>query len=214
MPRVLLTDLGNVVIFFDRRRPAAGFQRFVPEKTIDEIDELINKNPVGLALLEQFETGATTAEGYHTGIENLLGVHVSAYDFWTVHTDLFTPNVPVIDIWKKLRANGAVQKIIAVTDTDPMRLQTGLALLESCGLALDGAIASYQVGYRKPNPTIFQAAADLSGVEPEQCVFVDDNAAYAAGAHQHGMAGIRYVADSPQAQQMLLADLRAAGLTA
>ena len=211
---VLITDLGNVVIFFDRRRVAAGFQRFAPEKTIDEIDDLINKSAAGIALLEQFETGRINADLYRRGIEHLLGTRIPADDFWRVHTCLFTPNMPVIDLWKKLRAEGKVQKIIALTDTDPVRLQAGLSLLESCGLALDGAIASYQVGCRKPNPAIFQDAIDLWEAQPNQCVFVDDNAAYAAAARQQGMAGICYVADSPQAQKMLLADLHAAGFVA
>jgi epoxide hydrolase-like predicted phosphatase len=56
-----------------------------------------------------------------------------------------------------------------------------LALLDD---AFDGVVISGQVGMRKPEPSIYRHAAELIGVEPSDCVFVDDtegNVAVAAG---------------------------------
>jgi len=43
---------------------------------------------------------------------------------------------------------------------------------------------------RKPDPEIFLHAAELLGLEPDQCVFVDDLAQNADGAKAVGMEAI------------------------
>lgn len=211
MHRVLLTDLGNVAIFFDRARVAAGLYAFLPAKTVDEIDETINKSATGVALLEQFETGATNPDAYQRGIEILLGAQIPARDFWRIHTDLFTPNMPVIGLWKNLRAAGAVEKIIAVTDTDPVRLKAGLDLLESFGLMLDGAVASCKIGHRKPHQAMYEAALASAAVPAQQCIFVDDNPAYVEAAATLGIDAICYHTHEAGAQDLLLSNLRHLG---
>lgn len=212
MYKALLTDLGNVVIFFDRRRVAAGLQKFTATKTVDEVDTLINKSTVGVTLLEQFETGAIDADLYHDGINELLGTRVPANEFWRRHGDLFMPNMPVINLWVSLRAARLVKKILAVTDTDPVRLQAGLTLLESCGLTLDDAVASYEVGHRKPHHAMYDTALARAGVSANECIFVDDNPEYVDAAKDRGINGIWYPAHDPHAQDMLVSSMRTAGL--
>jgi epoxide hydrolase-like predicted phosphatase len=51
-------------------------------------------------------------------------------------------------------------------------------------------IRSGQVGVRKPEPEIYRLTAERLGVEPEQCVFVDDIPANVEGARAVGMWGL------------------------
>jgi hypothetical protein len=46
---------------------------------------------------------------------------------------------------------------------------------------------------RKPEAEIFQHAADLLGLPPEQCVFIDDIEANITAAQACGMAGVHHV---------------------
>lgn len=54
----------------------------------------------------------------------------------------------------------------------------------------DAVIISDQVGLRKPDPAIFRLTAGRLGLEPAQCVFVDDVARYLEPARALGMATI------------------------
>lgn len=46
---------------------------------------------------------------------------------------------------------------------------------------------------RKPEPGIYLHAARLLGLEPQQCVFVDDLPSNVRGAAAVGMVGVRHV---------------------
>ncbi len=54
----------------------------------------------------------------------------------------------------------------------------------------DAVLISGEIGMRKPDPEIFRHAAELIGVPPEECVFVDDLEQNAEGARAVGMHGI------------------------
>lgn len=54
----------------------------------------------------------------------------------------------------------------------------------------DAVVISGEVGLRKPQPEIYRLAARRLGVEPTDCVFVDDLAPNVRGAAAVGMAGV------------------------
>jgi putative hydrolase of the HAD superfamily len=56
----------------------------------------------------------------------------------------------------------------------------------------DGVVISCEVGMRKPEPEIFQHAAQLIGLPPAACVFVDDVEANIAAAEGCGMTGVHH----------------------
>lgn len=56
----------------------------------------------------------------------------------------------------------------------------------------DDTVLSYQVGLAKPDPRIFRLAVQRLNLEPEECVFVDDNRGYCNGAEDVGMSTILY----------------------
>jgi putative hydrolase of the HAD superfamily len=54
----------------------------------------------------------------------------------------------------------------------------------------DAIVISGQVGLHKPQPEIFELAAERLGVAPRSCVFVDDLRENCAGAEAVGMTAI------------------------
>lgn len=56
----------------------------------------------------------------------------------------------------------------------------------------DAVVISHEVGMRKPEPRIFLHTAGLLGLEPAECVFIDDIAANIAAAEALGMTGIHH----------------------
>lgn len=56
----------------------------------------------------------------------------------------------------------------------------------------DDFVLSFEVGVTKPNPKIFEIAAERLGVEPEEVVFTDDIDRYCVAAEAIGMKAIVY----------------------
>jgi putative hydrolase of the HAD superfamily len=54
----------------------------------------------------------------------------------------------------------------------------------------DAVVISGEVGMRKPEPRIFLHAAQLLGVEPAECVFIDDIQANVTAAQQVGFTAV------------------------
>ncbi|HZM64281.1 MAG TPA: HAD family phosphatase [Candidatus Saccharimonadales bacterium] len=72
----------------------------------------------------------------------------------------------------------------------------------------DVFIASGDVGYTKPQPEIYKLMAQKLGVEPNQCVMIDDLEKHCDGARQASMQAIQYAhfGQCKTALQKLLTD--------
>lgn len=75
----------------------------------------------------------------------------------------------------------------------------------------DAVVISAEVGMRKPEPRIFLHAAQLLGLAPEECVFIDDIQANISAAEQVGFTGLLHSAAGDTARQV--ADLLGARLS-
>ena len=53
-------------------------------------------------------------------------------------------------------------------------------------------VISAEVGMRKPEERIFRHAAELLGLAPEECVFIDDIEANIAAAEAIGLVGVHH----------------------
>jgi putative hydrolase of the HAD superfamily len=69
----------------------------------------------------------------------------------------------------------------------------------------DAVVISAEVGMRKPEERIFRHTAALIGLEPEECVFIDDIEANVTAAEAIGMTGVLHTKPGPTAAR--LADL-------
>ena len=67
---------------------------------------------------------------------------------------------------------------------------------------VDGAVFSYEVQYIKPEREIYEALLRKYGLNPTECVFIDDNRANIVAANELGMATIHFHTKS-QAEEEL-----------
>lgn len=56
----------------------------------------------------------------------------------------------------------------------------------------DDVVLSFKVGLAKPDPRIFHLAAERLGVEPYECLFIDDLEKYLVGAREAGMQTVHF----------------------
>lgn len=66
----------------------------------------------------------------------------------------------------------------------------------------DAVVISCEVGMRKPEPRIFLHAAGLLGLEPAECVFIDDIAANVTTAEQLGFTGVLHTETATTRQRL------------
>jgi epoxide hydrolase-like predicted phosphatase len=56
----------------------------------------------------------------------------------------------------------------------------------------DGVVISGEVGLRKPDPAIYELGAESIGLQPSECVFVDDLPGNLKPARDLGMATVHH----------------------
>jgi putative hydrolase of the HAD superfamily len=66
----------------------------------------------------------------------------------------------------------------------------------------DVVVISAEVGMRKPEERIFRHTAALLGLEPEECVFIDDVAANIAAGEAIGLIGVHHREPGPTALRL------------
>jgi putative hydrolase of the HAD superfamily len=103
---------------------------------------------------------------------------------------VFPDSLPFLD---QLRSRGIKSVIVSNCSehTRPLLTSTGVAD------AADALVLSCEVGSAKPAPLIFRRALSEAGVAAADALFVDDQAAYCAGAEVLGISAVRIVRDGP-----------------
>jgi epoxide hydrolase-like predicted phosphatase len=104
----------------------------------------------------------------------------------------------MVGLFRQLRASGVPTGMLSNSwgGTYPRELVSEL---------FDAVVISAEVGMRKPEPRIFRHAADLLGLRPAECIFIDDIAANVAAAEQLGFTGILH--SGPDGTSERLAEL-------
>jgi putative hydrolase of the HAD superfamily len=117
---------------------------------------------------------------------------------WSARLGLIDPDV--LDVIDELRGGGRPVALIA-NATD--RLQKDLASLR-VNDQVDAVVDSAHCGIAKPDAGIFQAAAEILSVAPEQCLYIGARPEHVAGAERTGMIGHLYTG-VPGLREMLAA---------
>lgn len=181
MKRGLLADFGGVLTtnVFD------SFKEFCRAEGLpeDSVKNMFREQGEGLALLRRLEKGELTADEFSGQFAPLLGVSPDG-----LVERLFGgigPDEPMIDAIRRARAAGVRTGLISNSWGDGIAYEP--ALMEEL---FDAVVISGEVGMHKPQPEIFRLGAERIGVEPEDCVFVDDLRENCAGAEAVGMAAV------------------------
>ena len=66
----------------------------------------------------------------------------------------------------------------------------------------DDIVLSFEVGYRKPQRGIYDYAAELAGVNPAQCILIDDLARNCEGARAAGWDAIEFTTTEECVKQL------------
>src|SRR4051794_17012297 len=122
-------------------------------------------------------------------LEPVLGHRPELHRFREVFFDALDPNEPMIDLMRECKRDGWRMAMLTnnVQEGEPL-WRTMLPVDEIFELVID----SGWVGYRKPEPQIYEITAERLGLPTSACLLVDDLEVNCEAARELGFAAVQY----------------------
>ncbi len=181
--RGLLVDFGGVLTtnVFD------SFRAFCRDEGLDPeaLRGLFRENPEALGLVRSLETGSLGEDEFGERFGELLGLAserrlgLVERMFGHVRSD-----EEMVDAVRRARAQGVKTGLISNS------MGGGRYDRATFPELFDGVVISSDEGLHKPQPAIFRLGAERVGLEPSECVFVDDLRENCEGAEAVGMTAV------------------------
>lgn len=133
-------------------------------------------------------TGEIDSERFYHMARDHFGLEFGFDEFAAGWCDLFAPMPGMESLFGKVAEQ---YRIGILSDTDPLHwacIKTMLPWLGRVGTPT----LSHEVGYLKPHPAMFRAAAANAGCDTRQCLFIDDVQANVDGARVAGMPALLF----------------------
>ena len=192
--KLIIFDMGGVVL----GSPVQAISLYAQHKFCDphELHGLMANSPA----FHELEKGTIALPEFLSAFQHeldLAGLSKNDIIAKEIITELFRAAVPrphVLDALSKLRQAGFV--VVALTNNFKVRKSdlrgSDMAQFDA---VFDAVFESCVLVMRKPEPGIYQHVLDVFGVQPQQCVFIDDLGRNLKAAKALGMHVIRAVDD-------------------
>lgn len=183
----IIFDLGGVLLNIDPKKTIEAFGRLGMEQLIG--DKGLSYDHDIFYLMEQ---GKVTPEEFRNGVRQLISAEVTDDQIdnaWTAMLLDFPANR--VELVKNLRNN---YKIYLFSNTNAIHVAKYQANFKSQhGFEVSSLFEidfySNEIGYRKPSPESFQEIIRLSGINPEESIFIDDSLPNVEAAIGCGLKG-------------------------
>ena len=193
----IVFDMGKVLIHFDTDRYTACFADTPADR------ELLRREVFRSVEWVQLDRGTITDEQAARQIEPRLPEHLRAavsQIFARWHED-----IPTLDgiyaLVKELKDAGYHIYLLSNTSARFHQFRRNIPALQF----FDGEFISADVGLLKPEAEIYQKFFETFGLNPGQCVFIDDVPANIEASLRAGMPGIVYNDDPTELRRKLAA---------
>ena len=199
--QAVIFDVGNVQCRLHRERMLQGLAA-VTGRPSGEVRELLYGTP---GLLAPYEDGRLDSSGFLAALSAFAGRPLPEEATAAAFTDMFSPIPETLALLHRLKPS---QKLGLLSNTSPWHAERYIRHLPGFPL-FDAVTYSFETGFPKPDPRIFQDALAKLGLPAEACVYIDDIPAFAQAATALGLHGLVYT--TPEA---LEGDLRRLGVDA
>lgn len=182
---VIVFDLGNVLIPFDYS---------IMLSRLDTVKEGLGKRfmdnyKLNYAIHRSFERGDLKEDDF---LEIMMQSCEGAIDkdtFCRYYSEIFTENYEVTALLPVLKKRF---KLILLSNTNRIHREYGYKHYEFLKY-FDKLVLSHETGAVKPEPEIYKAVENFTGLPSEEHIFIDDVADYAEGARKMGWDAIQFL---------------------
>jgi FMN phosphatase YigB (HAD superfamily) len=200
--KVLLFDLGRVLVDFDHLRSAQRIAAFC-SKTPRQIYDLFFESGVTTG----FEAGKITPEDFYLQIKQMLDLKLSYASFEPIWNDIFflsAQNRLVFGLANALRVN---YKIALLSNINILHYEYLKKNFPVFGV-FDKIFLSFQLGLIKPDKEIYNLVIRDLGVSPPEIFYIDDRPELVQSAKSLGIQGCIFTNFS-----QLTSELKKSGIT-
>lgn len=187
----IIFDLGGVILnlryenFIEQLSEISG-------KDVGEIYTQQHQTP----LFDDYETGRISSQAFRDGLKEMVDVDLADSDIDSVWNSM------LLDLPKErialLQELGKHKPIFLLSNTNAIHIDCfNQIVADTMGEDFTGfrslfqrAYYSFEMGDRKPHPSIFQSVIDEQGLVAEKTLFIDDTAQHIEGAKKTGLQTI------------------------
>lgn len=185
----IITDLGGVLVLVDKWRMSRKLAKY-SSLSAKEISGNFSSTSLTRTDLAFGKGLLTPRQFYRQMLRKLKLSGLSFGKFARIYSDVFKRKEDSIRLLRQL---GRAHTLALLSNTDALHYGEWSKLLGRDLKLFKQVILSFQVHAAKPGKEIFLAAARKLGVEPQQCIYIDDKAEYAWAAAKVGMKGRHFV---------------------
>ena len=175
----IIFDLGRVLVGIDSRRGLPGHLGLTEP---DEIRQL-TADPS----FADYNCGRIRPEEFHRQVVQRFGLALSFTEFRDIWCDMFYLHEDMLAL-----AGGLARdyRLGLLSDTDPLHWGHISRAYPVIPQLFSKPSLSYEIGALKPDPATYADAVRKIGLQPQECVFIDDLPGNIAGARAAGLHGI------------------------
>jgi len=199
--KVVLFDLGRVLVDFDHRRAAERIAFFCPKSAV-EIYNLFFESEATVA----FEAGKIAPKDFYLKVKQMLDLKLSYDSFIQIWNDIFflTPkNRSIFKLVNTLRANYKTALLSNINTLHYEHLKKNFPVFG----VFDRVFLSFELGSIKPDKEIYNLVIRELKVNPQEIFYTDDRGDLIESAKTLGIKG--FVFKGPE---QLIRDLADAGV--
>jgi len=183
----IVFDLGGVLLNIDPNRTNEAFAQLGMEQAVDDKGRSYEQE-----IFYLMEQGKVTSDEFRDGVRKLLPREITndqIDDAWTAMLIDF-PKIRV-ELLKKLRLECG---LYLFSNTNAIHVAKYQSLFRDehgfeVNTLFDKLFHSNEIGYRKPSPESYKEIIRLSGIRPEESLFIDDSNTNVKGAIACGLKG-------------------------
>lgn len=182
----VLCDLGNVLVNFDHRIAVKKILALTPKK-----EEGIYQLFFDSGITKDYEEGKITSLDFFKRVKDSLELDMDYTAFLPIWNDIFfeTPlNKKMQDFLKKIKNRYKLVMISNINETHYEFLKKKMPIFGE----FDKLILSYEVGFRKPSPEIYNAALRAVGAKNSGAFYIDDRLDLIEAAKGLGIKGVAF----------------------
>lgn len=180
-PRLLLFDIGNVLVRYSEERATQNFERLAPGRGAAMV-RLIWHDRLG----DAFESGRLTARGFRDAACRRLECSISLAAFREAFVNVFTPVRENLRLLKRLSKRHSTALL---SNTNPWHWSYLHGRYPVLGQTR-WRFVSHRLKLRKPQKALFRHVVRVTGFPFERQVYIDDRPEFIAAARRLGMTGV------------------------
>jgi glucose-1-phosphatase len=184
----LFFDFGNVLAFFDHHKACRQLAGLSNGKFSEY--EIYNQVFQTDGLEQQYDRGEISTSEFIDAIKHSFNLSAQPGKIEQAWCDIFSLNDGMIEILKKLK-NEQVPLFLA-SNTNQLHYNWIKTKYANELSVFDDEVISFKIGFRKPERGFFEYCLKIAGMQPSECVFIDDRSDFIDAAREVGLNGLLF----------------------